>query len=158
MQPSWGWQQATAANNWIAHMVPDAPRGHPLERPPPHGARVQGNPGKRLAKKTKALGKFAAGTPTAIPDDFFAAMPKPKGAVAFGKQWPKRGGGKSRPAKRPDQQSIRAKKAAGAALVVRDGLDSSVPVNELAQRQGGAKPAGRLVGFPVSKGKTLMIQ
>ena len=141
-------------------MVPSAPRGHVSCFPPPHAARVQGQPQKKLKGKQKrpVRAPFDAGTPLDRPRNFFEAMPVPKGAVSFGKQWPKRGGGKSAPAKRPDQQSIRNKRAAAAALVVHDGIDASAPVNEMLERQGGAKPVGRMVGFPVSKGKTLLVQ
>ena len=138
-------------------MVPDAPRGHPSTFAPANPSRMQGDRPKRMREKKPAL-KRGAGTPLDAPKDFFAAMPVPKGAVSYGKQEPKRGGGKSRPAKRPTEQSMRSKRAAAAALVVHDGIDASAPVNEMLERQGGAKPVGRMVGFPVSKGKTLMNQ
>ena len=77
-----------------------------------------------MEKKTKALGK--KGTPTQMPQDFFKAMPAPKGA-------------KSYPV-RPTQEDQRTKRAQAAALVVHDGLDASMPLDQRKLLYGNAKP------------------
>ena len=118
---------------------PHAPRGHAATMGPPHGARMQGKPNKRLKQKTKPLGKREKGQPTKMPEDFFQAMPLPKGA----KQYPKSTGKIPgfRTVARPTQEEERAKRAQAAAMAVHDGLDASMPMDQRKMLYGNAKPS-----------------
>ena len=78
LEPSHAWQQATAANNMIQLMTPRPSQGHTSIFGPPNQARMQGKP--KTQEKTKPLGKRDKGEPTKIPENFFQAMPQPKGA------------------------------------------------------------------------------
>ena len=111
MQASYAWQQATAANNIVQMQQPRAPKGHTQVMGPPHGGRMQGKPNKRMRQKTKPLGKHEKGQPTQMPEDFFEAMPLPKGA----REYPKSKGPIPgyRTVSRPTQEEERAKKGDG---------------------------------------------
>ena len=133
MHQSYAWQQATAENNIVQMQQPHAPRGHAATMGPPHGARMQGKPNKRLKQKTKPLGKREKGQPTKMPEDFFEAMPAPKGAKKF--------------PVRPTQEDQRTKRAQAAAMAVHDGLDASMPMDQRKMMYGNAKssaPVGQL--------------
>ena len=138
MQASYAWQQATAANNIVQMQQPHAPKGHAQTMGPPHGGRMQGKPNKRLRQKTKPLGKHEKGQPTQMPQDFFEAMPLPKGA----REYPKSKGPIPgyRTVSRPTQEEERAKKAMAAAMAVHDGLDASMPMDQRKMLYGNAKP------------------
>ena len=102
---------------------PHAPKGH---GGPPHVGRKQGAPDKRMKQKTKPLNKRERGQPTKIPEDFYKAMPAPKGAKSF--------------PVRPTQDDERAKRAQAAAMAVHDGLDASMPMDQRKVLYGNAKP------------------
>ena len=100
---------------------------------------MQGKPNKRLKQKTKPLGKHEKGQPTKMPEDFFQAMPAPKGA----KQYPNPKGQIPgfRTVARPTQEDERAKRAQAAAMAVHDGLDASMPMDQRKMLYGNAKPS-----------------
>ena len=90
---------------------------------------MQGKPNKRLKQKTKPLkplGKHDKGQATKAPQDFYKAMPEPKGARTY-------------PA-RPTQEDQRSKRAQAAAMAVHDGLDASMPLDQRKMLFGNAKP------------------
>ena len=137
LEPSHAWQQATAANNIIQAMTPRPSQGHPMQYGPPHQARMQGQPQKRMGAKTKPLGKRERGTPTKMPEDFFQAMPLAAGAMSY-------------PA-RPTQHQQVSVRAQAAAMAVRDGLDASMPRDQREMLYGNASRATRPVGKPHTK-------
>ncbi len=124
MHQSYAWQQATAANNIVQLQQPHAPRGHAQTLG--DDKRMQGKPNKRLKQKTKPLGKHDKGQPTKAPEDFYKAMPEPKGAQKY-------------PA-RPTQEDQRSKMAQAAAMAAHDGLDASMPLDQRKMLYGNAKP------------------
>ena len=89
---------------------------------------MQGKPHKRLRQKTgtKPLGKHDKGQSTKMPEDFYKAMPEPKGARKY-------------PA-RPTQEDQRSKRAQAAAMAAHDGLDASMPLDQRKMLCGNAKP------------------
>ena len=137
LEPSHAWQQATAANNIIQAMTPRPSQGHTSLYGPPMDARMQGKPQKKMAGKSKPLGKRDRGDPTKMPEDFFQAMPAPKGA----RQYPTR----------PTQHDQVSARAQAAAMVVRDGLDASMPMDQRQMLYGNASRATRPVGKPTTK-------
>ena len=86
---------------------------------------MQGKPNKRLKQKTKPLKKHDKGQPTKAPEDFYKAMPEPKGAQKY---------------PRPTQEDQRSKRAQAAAMAVHDGLDASMPLDQRKMLFGNAKP------------------
>ena len=137
LEPSHAWQQATAANNVIQAMTPKAPPGHSSMYAHAMNARMQGNPGKRMAAKTKPLGQHASGTPTKMPQDFFQAMPAAAGARSY--------------PQRPTQHDQVSARGMAAAMAVRDGLDASMPRDQREMLYGNASRATRPVGKPHTK-------
>ena len=137
MRPSHAWQEASVANNIIQAMTPKAPPGHTSLYAQAMNARLHGKPQKRMKQKTKALGQRERGTPTKMPEDFFEAMPAPKGARTY--------------PQRPTQHDQVAARAQAAAMAVRDGLDASMPQDQRAMLYGNASRATRPVGKPYTK-------
>ena len=90
-----------------------------------------------MAGKSKPLGKRDRGDPTKMPEDFFQAMPAPKGA----RQYPTR----------PTQHDQVSARAQAAAMAVRDGLDASMPMDQRQMLYGNASRATRPVGKPTTK-------
>ena len=136
LEPSHAWQQATAANNIIQAMTPRPSLGHTSLYGPPMDARMHGHPKSRMTEKKKTLGVRERGTPTKMPEDFFQAMPTPKGA----RQYPMR----------PTQHDQVSARAQAAAMAVRDGLDASMPMDQRQMLYGNASKA-RPVGKPYTK-------
>ena len=137
LEPSHAWQQATAANNVIQAMTPKAPPGHSSMYAAAMSARMQGNPGKRMAGKTKPLGQRERGTPMKMPQDFFQAMPAAAGARSY--------------PQRPTQHDQVSARGMAAAMAVRDGLDASMPRDQREMLYGNASRATRPVGKPHTK-------
>ena len=137
LEPSHAWQQATAANNVIQAMTPKAPPGNTSMYAHAMDARMQGNPGKRMAAKTKPLGQRERGTPTKMAEDFYQRMPAPASARSY--------------PQRPTQHDQVSARAAAAAMAVRDGLDASMHQDQREMLYGNASRATRPVGKPYTK-------
>ena len=100
-------------------------------------ARMQGNPGRRMAGKTKPLGQRERGTPTKMPTDFFQAMPLAAGVRSY--------------PQRPTQHDQVSARGMAAAMAVRDGLDASMPQDQREMLYGNASRPTRPVGKPYTK-------
>ena len=116
-------------------MTPRPSQGHTSLFGPPNQARMQGKP--KTQEKTKPLGKRDKGEPTKIPENFFQAMPQPKGA----KKYPTR----------PTEHDQRSARGQAAAMAVNDGLDASMPLDQRKMIYGNASRATRPVGKPHTK-------
>ena len=140
MQQSYAWQQATAANNIVQMQQPQAPRGHAQTLGAPHEGRMQGKPKKKLARKTKPLGKHERGKPTQAPENFFSHPPQ--GYNVNTKEYPNPKGQipGTRTVERPTQEEERARRAQAAAMAIHDGLNASMPLDQRKMLFGNAKP------------------